>query len=303
MGRFIEDWVIANSGRPAYFTKKRPIEGAPGTKMMADGILYRAIRADEVYEPQDYWSEYVWHTLDEAHTCGEYSAELILADYHFFRGLDAFAGERAEDGLREFATALRIAGESKESLNNIGSACAEHGEFDAAMAHYEKALSIDPDYDLVLRNLGKVYIQQNRHEDALVLFERILAKKQEDHEANWLRVRCLKAIGRADDALGHLQDMTEFASEDTTVYREMGMIYLNDKHDAQKAMEMFMKSLEQDPNQPDLAMLIAQLQQGPGRAHQPPTPDLSIPGTGPRLPGVPDLPQIPLPELPSVPRR
>jgi tetratricopeptide (TPR) repeat protein len=171
------------------------------------------------------------------------------------------------------------------------------------MAYYEKALTIDANYDLVLRNLGKVYIQQNRHEDALVLFERILAKKREDHEASWLTVECLKALGRADGALAHLQGMTEFASEDPAVYREMGMIYLNHRRDAQMAMSMFTRSLALDPNQPDLTMLIAQLQHKADRGSRPPVTDSHIPRIGPSRPGVPDLPQTSLPQLPTVPGR
>jgi hypothetical protein len=130
---------------------------------------------------------------------------------------------------------------------------------------------------------------------------RVVPQRRNHLEANWLKVRCLKALRRANDAIAHLQDITEFASEDPTVCREMGMIYLNDKHGAHMAVAMFTKSLALDPNQSDLTVLIAQLQQDAPRGPQRPASDLPIPGIGRSAPGVPKLLPIPKAQLPTAP--
>ena len=86
------------------------------------------------------------------------------------------------------------------------------------------------------------------------------------------------------------------------VFRELGMLYLNEKRDFEMARRMFARSLELNPNQPDLAILI----------NQPPSPDdlgPDLPGIEPPIPQLPDLgielpvPQIPKPpEIPQLPK-
>ena len=43
-------------------------------------------------------------------------------------------------GLAAFDKALSITGENKETLNNIGSACAEYALFDAAARYYDREI-------------------------------------------------------------------------------------------------------------------------------------------------------------------
>jgi tetratricopeptide (TPR) repeat protein len=143
--------------------------------------------------------------LDEADARGELTAKMILADYHFAQGRTLLAGltpsfafsgltssfaessERntgsvpqpspqpsVDAAMAAFDTALRIGEGGKETLNNLGSVCAEYGQLEAAERYYTQALEADPEYCTSLRNLGKVYVQTGRHGEALPLFERLL---------------------------------------------------------------------------------------------------------------------------------
>jgi tetratricopeptide (TPR) repeat protein len=232
-----------------------------------------------------------------ADTRGDYTAGLVLGDYRFARGRDYLEQGETEKGLESFAQCLAIVGENRETLNNLGSASAEHGQLDAAAEYYARALENEPDYVLAMRNLGKLYMQTEKYARALVQFQKLVKKLPRDYEGHWLIAQCLQTLGRVDDALGELQLLSEIAPESHEVYREMGMIYLNEKGDMTMARRMFAKSLSINRDQPELLMLMSQQEaQPPG--YRPP-----MPGPSP-MPGVtPPVPQIPMPQMPKLPGR
>ncbi len=228
--------------------------------------------------------------------------------------------------MAAFDTALRIGEDGKETLNNLGSVCAEYGQLGAAERYYMQALETDPEYGTSLRNLGKVYVQTGRYREALPLFERLLKKDPLEPEANWLAFTCLKGQGRIDEAIAQLGRMDTFpgdyrgakspaspgftpsgviSRDKARIYRELGMIYLNEKRQPAMAQRYFMRSLSIDPEQPELQKVIAQLQSGTGPetgSNAPLMPEDLMPG----LPGMPPpvpTPQVPQPgvDLPAVP--
>ena len=280
----IEDWIIANTNRPVYFTKKRPI-GIPGARMVNAGLLYKAVRAGEETPERDYWAEYEWHSLDTEEARGELTAEMVLSDYHFARGRDLLEAGEKEAGLEQFDLALDIGGENKESLNNAGSAAAEGGAFEAAMDYYERAVALDPEYDLAVLNFSKLSLQIRQAGKAIPLLEHLLEVKPLHKEATDLLVDALVAVGQVDEALAKLQEVVWEVPDNPDIYRKMGFIYLNEKRDMDQAREMFRKSLELNPNQPELVALM-----------QTPSPERPN-----QLPGMPELPGPPMPELPTLP--
>jgi tetratricopeptide (TPR) repeat protein len=264
----------------------------PGRDMVDAGLLYRVVQEGEEVSLRDFWKEYSWHTLDEAETRGDLTAEFVLADYNFGRGRYYLARGEIDEGLEAFEKSLKIAGTNKETLNNLASACAEHGQFDAAAKYYTRALELDPDYEIALRNLGKLRMQMEKYDEALEQLERLVEKLPRDYEANWIMARCLENLGRVDDALAQLQKLSEIAPESDEVFREMGMIYLNEKQDMETARRMFARSLSLNPNQPGIAMLMTQQQQ---RMEGPQMPGLLPPMPKPALPQLPEMPTLPRP--------
>jgi len=291
-----------NADGPVYFSNKRMLEHLPGMKMVGVGLLYRAVKEGETLPERDFWQEYTWHTLDPQDARGDYTAEAILADYHFARGRDYLAAGAAEDGIAEFKRALGIGGENKESLNNVASACAEYGQMDVAERYFLRALELDPEYRLALVNVGKLCMQQGQYERALARFRQYLEESAGNPEVNWLTIECLKRLGRVNDALGRLEMLAEVAPSDERVWREMGLLYLNEKGDFDTARHMFARSIELNPDQPELSMIVARPQDA--AAFRPDMPGVSpqLPGSVPALPDImPSLPQAPVPQLPFIP--
>jgi len=251
-------------------------------------------------------------------TRGDYTAQLVLADYWFARGRCLLAGGKADEGLKAFDESLRAGGENRENLNNIGSACAEAGQLDAALKRYARALELDPEYELSLKNLGKVYLQQQRPDYALGLFDRVLKQGPADYEGLFHGAQCLAQLGRPVEAFQRYQRLSQFYPDDPAAYREMGYL-LQATGDLQGAQQFYTQSLSLDRNQPQLALQLSQLHsnatsnpQQPGLPQIPSLPEMPsldpqslmppMPNPGPTMPQLPNLPSAaPPPAGPGAP--
>ena len=70
-------------------------------------------------------------------------------------------GERYEPAIRELQEALKINPASAEAHFNLGNVFANCGRFDEAAAEYCRALALVPDYEDAQRNLDAVLSRIN----------------------------------------------------------------------------------------------------------------------------------------------
>ncbi len=292
----IEDWIITNTDRPVYSTRKRDMHGLPGTQMVDAGLLYRVKRSGEEWISPDYWSQYEWKTLETADARGDYSAELILADYWFARGRELLGLGEMDEGVKALAKSVLVLREAKEALNNAGSACAEHGAFKEAAGFYAKTLEADPKYDTGLRNLAQVFMQSGNVAQAYEQFDQLGAIGKATKRDLLMSVECLKKMSRPDDALKVIQNLIRLEPQDDKLFREAGMVYLNEKHSPDVAQVYFQQSLSLNPDQPDLMVILKQDQAK--QANEPEVP--SVPNPTASIPSAaPPMPQPVVPGLPS----
>ena len=67
----------------------------------------------------------------------------------------ALAGRgQVDEAIAHYQKALEIKPDYAEAHNNLGAALAGRGQVDEAIAHYQKALEIKPDYAEAHNNLG-----------------------------------------------------------------------------------------------------------------------------------------------------
>jgi tetratricopeptide (TPR) repeat protein len=158
---------------------------------------------------------------------------------------------------------------------------------DGASNYYLRSLESDANYVTGLRNLGHVYIGQDKFYAAALLFERLIHLDKTDLGAHLGYVSCLRGLGRFDAARDELLQVAKAQPDDPRVCRELGMLYLNDLGDELRGRKYLTQSLRLNPNQQDLEMLL----NDPRSAGSP------------RIPGLPDLPGVsnPPPSIPGVP--
>jgi len=247
----IEDWVTTHAGRPTYFTRKRPI-GNGQYEMRNCGLLYKAVPVGTQSDLPDLWSSYEWHTLDPVSARGEYTAEAILADYYFFHGRDQLEKGNTDLGIGDLKACVAVVGDSKETMNNLGSACAEYGQLEQAAEFLSLALNMDPNYMLALQNIAKVYLQQAQYAKALDALLRVIGLIPDDVEARYAAAQCQREIGQFSDAIRTYEKIIELTPDDARVYRELGLLYLKELNEPGRAQQYIQKSLRLAKDQPEL---------------------------------------------------
>lgn len=83
----------------------------------------------------------------------------------------------------------------------LGSAWAERGDWGKAAAAWERALALDPGYDLAAFNLARARVEQGRYEDSLALALRLLKRDPALLSAMAIQAYALARLGRLDEAL------------------------------------------------------------------------------------------------------
>ena len=73
---------------------------------------------------------------------------------------------RTDEAIAHYQEALKIKPEYAEAQYNLGIALAACGRIDEAVEHYQKALEIRPDYAEAHINLGTVLLNQGRRDEA-----------------------------------------------------------------------------------------------------------------------------------------
>ena len=312
---YIEHWMVDNYDGPAYFTKKPKPPKQSQWKVINDGLTYRMMRNTLVMAEHDRWADYEWTTLAVEDTREELSAEMILSDYYFARGRDWLDENEIDKATESFEQVLALSRDNKETYNNLGSALAEAGHSKFAKDYYVQAIELDPLYDTAIRNLGHVYLTLGNSESSILMFERLIEMGKGDFNSRFVLAETLKNEGRIDDALMRLNQLLTGPGDHASVYKEIGLIYYNEKQDKETARNYFQQSLQLNPNQPDLINLLSlpsDNSEAPNEALTPQLPE--IPGGGPEIPGIPTAPNPsqsnpanevpglpPLPQLPQTP--
>ena len=102
----------------------------------------------------------------------------------------AYLHQQKTNEAREcFQRTLQVApsypGTLPNSWNNLGILAAREGNFDLAIQHFRRALQIDPEHSIALRNLGSAYRQKKDWTQAKSVLEHAIALNPDDPEANY----------------------------------------------------------------------------------------------------------------------
>jgi Flp pilus assembly protein TadD len=164
-------------------------------------------------------------------------------------GFDLFHKEGlVDEGIAHFKKALEINPAAAPAHYNLGDAFREKGQMDVAITHYRKALEIKPDMAEAHFNLGVSFFQLGRLDEAILHYQEVLKIKPEYAEAHMNLGICLSQKGRLDEAIPHFQKALEIEPDNASAQYNLGSGYfLLGRMD--KAIFHYQKSLEIQPNQ------------------------------------------------------
>lgn len=234
----IEEWIIRHARRPVYYTvrKESLVDNAHAVPV---GVLYHLLPETKGLDRDTPWSHIHYRNLDE--TCvapRDYGADNILADFEFFRALRELEHGNPSAGLERFAQSSTYGWGIKEVQNNIGSALAENGLADEAVAYFRHASQLDPKYTT----------------------------------SRWNAARVLKALQRWEEAESAFEELTRITPADFRVFGEFGFLGLKRGRPAEEVRSRFERSLSLNPHQPQILEVLPKVVKPPANSSESATP-------------------------------
>ena len=104
--------------------------------------------------------------------------------------------KRLEDALASYDKAIALKPDFGEAYTNRGNALQDLNRPADALASYDKAIALKPDYAEAHNNRGNALLDLKRPEDALASYDKAIALKPDYAEAYWNQSLCLLQLGR-----------------------------------------------------------------------------------------------------------
>jgi len=160
---------------------------------------------------------------------------------------------KLQEAIAGFEHALLINPDFSQGHYNLGKALQDQGRFEDAAASYQRALERKPDYTAALNNLGTVFMAQKRFDTAVACFRRTLELAPHDIQVRNNLAAALQAQGKLTEALicklqGVYDDKGFIRMPQTTDELNHRAITLAQQGNLDEAIAHFERILLTDPN-------------------------------------------------------
>jgi tetratricopeptide (TPR) repeat protein len=112
--------------------------------------------------------------------------------------------DRLDEAIAHYGRAIAINPAYAHALNNRGVALCAAGRFEEALADYARVLALEPAYAEAHHNRGIALAASGRFEDALASYDRALALRPAFPEALAEREQCRARLGEASGTSGEI---------------------------------------------------------------------------------------------------
>ena len=120
-------------------------------------------------------------------------------------------------------------------------------DFESTLNHHKKAVELDPKNLFFLKNLGFIYNNLNKHENAIELFDKALEIKPNDYDSLRQKAVSLSKLGIEKDVIELFDKALEIKPDDYDSFREKG-VSLSKLGKEKEAIKLFDKALEIKPD-------------------------------------------------------
>ena len=169
------------------------------------------------------------------------------AELFYEQGLLYGYTEEYAKAIASYDKALELKPDYHAAWNNRGYALGNLGRFEDAIASFDKALEFKPDYHEAWKNRGSVLGNLGRLEDAIASYDKALEIKPDYHEAWNNRGIALGNLGRLEAAIASFEKALEFKPDYHEAWINRG-IALGNLGRWEAAIASYDKALEFKPD-------------------------------------------------------
>jgi len=154
---------------------------------------------------------------------------------------------KLDEAIAAYNKALSIKPDYAEAYYNMGNALQDQGKLDEAIAAYNKALSIKPDYADAYNNMGNALKDQGKLDEAIAAYNKALSIKPDYAEAYNNMGNALKEQGKLDEAIAAYNKALSIKPDYANAYNNMGNA-LKDQGKLDEAIAAYNKALSIKPD-------------------------------------------------------
>jgi Flp pilus assembly protein TadD len=166
----------------------------------------------------------------------------------FYRGNGYFYKEEVDRAIADYDRAIELEPDYALAYNNRGVAYDDKGEVDRAIADYDRAIELKPDYAAAYNNRGVAYIHKGEVDRAIADFDRAIELEPDYALAYYNRGVAYLLKGEVDRAIADFDRAIELKPDYAEAYYNRGGAYKmqGNKGQARADFEKFLE-LSDDP--------------------------------------------------------
>ena len=172
------------------------------------------------------------------------------ADANHLLGVIAYQQGRNEVAVKLIGIAIAANRSNPIFHSNLGNALLDMGRLDDALAAYDKALRLKPDYAEAHNNRGNTLRDMGRRDGALAAYDKAVRLKPDYAEAHNNRGNTLRDMGRLDDALAAYDRAVRLKPDYANAYNNRGNT-LRDIGHLDSALAAYDKAVRLKPDYPE----------------------------------------------------
>jgi tetratricopeptide (TPR) repeat protein len=142
------------------------------------------------------------------------------------------------------------------SYLNLGAVYQRKGDFDSALANYQKAQVMDASNPAIKINIGSLYQAQGNYEKALGLYNEVIMSYPQEKLAYLYKARVSNQMKEYTDAINNYKEVLKLDPKDSLAKQEMFETISNNLSETM-AYSYFETMMEQFPNDQELLGLYA----------------------------------------------
>ena len=187
------------------------------------------------------------------------TSDNCVADDNF--GLVLYQKGKVDEAIAHYQKALALEPNFANAHYNLGNALFDKGRVDEAMAQFQEALKIQPDFAEAHNNLGNALLGKGRVDEAMAEIQEALKIQPDFAAAHNNLGNALVDKGRVDEAIAQYQKALNIQPDFAEAHNNLGTV-LYQKGQVDEAITHYQKALEIKPNQAqthnNLGMALAQ---------------------------------------------